>query len=804
MKRPYFLAESVDRDEQFLALCAPLSAGAGALAALIGGLTLIGWFGGVESLLWAPEGMAVMKPNAAACFLLAGFALVILGSGHKGKPAAIVAAFFSMAVAAAAGATLVEYFTDWNPGIDQLLARGLTADTHTSHPGRMAPNSTVAFLFLGISLFLLSFRAGDWAVSVLAFMSGLVALHGMMGFAYASESRHDFFNYTYIAFPTALALMALSVGALLALGDRGMMAPLSRKSVGAIQARRMLPSMVAVPFLLAWLRHEGTHRGMFADEFGVALMVVASSAALAVVVWIGLLTINRSDLARSRTLESLKAEQRFRKAMEESILTGIVATDTGRRITYVNPAFCRLVGRKEGDVLGSVPPYPFVHPGERRSVFGMDHAAGEGHPLRDEFEFRLLHGEGRTVVVSAYMSALRDANGVVIGTLSAVTDITEKKRQERELARTIEILERIFANTHFGIAYLDSEFRYIRVNRAYADLCGYPPEHFAGRRHFELFPGGEAAEIFRKVVGSGEPHAAFAEPFSPPGRTDLGVLYRNWTLQPVQEPDGTVIGLIYWMHDVTQRMRAEASLKEMEAAMVQQGKMAVLGQMAAGIAHEIRNPLSGLNLYLASAEKLAAEAEFPDPDNLGTLMKSLATARAASVKIEGVIRRVMDFVKPAATRLVPVRINDVVSESLELVVTTARKEGVSIDAALADGNPECRADARLIEQLLLNLVTNAMQSLEKGEGEKRVEVSTGTEDGQVVIRVGDSGPGVREEDRGRIFDPFFTTKATGTGLGLSISSRIVADHGGSIDVGSSRLGGAEFRVRLPVLAPPAL
>jgi signal transduction histidine kinase len=74
----------------------------------------------------------------------------------------------------------------------------------------------------------------------------------------------------------------------------------------------------------------------------------------------------------------------------------------------------------------------------------------------------------------------------------------------------------------------------------------------------------------------------------------------------------------------------------------------------------------------------------------------------------------------------------------------------------------------------------------------------------VVIRVGDSGPGVREEDRGRIFDPFFTTKATGTGLGLSISSRIVADHGGSIDVGSSRLGGAEFRVRLPVLAPPAL
>jgi PAS domain S-box-containing protein len=920
MKTPDDRPLPADRDEKFLALCTPLSAGAGALAFLTGLLTLAGWLYGIEPLLWAPAGMVVMKANAALCFLLAGSSLILLTSGHKGKAPRLFAGALALVVALVGLVTLVEYLTGWDPGIDQMLAREMPGAVKTSSPGRMAPNVAVAFLMTGISLLLLALRSGPWVVSGLGALSGMVALHGLLGFAYASEAPYGFLTYTHIAFQTALALMALSVGVLLALGDRGMMEPFSRKGVGAVQARRMLPAVVVVPFLLAWVRYEGMRRGLFADEFGVALMVVASSATLAVAGWAALLVLNRSDLGRSRAFDAMQSEQRFRKAIESSILTGIVATDREGKITYVNPAFCRLVRREEAALVGKGPPYPFAHPEERRSLSETGAALRRAHRSRGEFEFRLLRSDGETLGASVFLSRLRDSGGKVIGTLGAVTDITEKKHQRRELSRATEILERVFGNMRFGVVYLDPEFNYVRVNRAFADSRGFSPLYFLGKNHFRLYPSPGNEAIFRKVIETGEPFARFAEPFEDPRRPGLGVSYLDWTLQPVLEKDGSVIGLIYCSDDVTQRVRAESRLKEseqrlemsvkaadmgiwewnirtdevvysdqcaeilgyapaemepsasaarrlvhpedlpkviaaleahfergapfyeaefrmkakagdwrwirsrgtvierdeagrpvratgihqdftrareMELAMFRQEKMAMLGQMAAGIAHEIRNPLSGLNLYLAAAVKLSAEAEFEDPGHHDALMRSLGTARSASVKIESVIRRVMDFVKPSPPRLGSVAVNEVVAEALEMVAVTARKGGVAITTSLAEGLPPCRADAGLLEQLVLNLLTNAMQAVEKGEREKKVEVATAADGGSVVVKVSDSGPGVSRELRDRIFDPFFTTKPTGTGLGLSITGRIVSDLGGTIVVGESVLGGAEFTVRLP-------
>jgi PAS domain S-box-containing protein len=911
--------EDIERDDAFLALCPPLSAGLGALSVLIGFATLAGWIFGIEPLLWAPRDMIVMKANAALCFTLAGFSLVLLGSGHRGPYARAAAGAMAGVVALVGLVTLAEYATGWNAGIDQLLAVDPPGGVKTLSPGRMAPNVTVTFVLLGSALLLLSLRVGDRAVSILGFLAGLFALHGLMGFSYAPENSRSFLNYTHIAFHTAFALMALTLGTLLALGERGMMEPLSRRTVGAAQARWMLPAMVFVPFLLAWLRHEGTVRGRIEDEFGVAIMVAASSAAMAILVWSGLLKTNRAALERQRAFEALKAEERFRKGIEESILTGIVATDTGGRVAYVNPEFCRLVGREPEELLGGGPPYLFTHPRERRSVFEIDTAARVGIFRQDECEFLFRRSDGKAVVVSAFMSRLRDDRGHVLGTLAAVTDVTARKQQERRLAQTTEVLERIFANVQSGIAYLDRGFRFLRVNKAFADTFGRPPEAFLGRKHADLFPDSADLPVFRRVFATGETHAAVSDPFVIPGREAEGPFHRDWTVQPVKARGGATIGVILWMNDVTQRVRAEAGLKEseqrldlsvtaaglglwdwdittgravyneqwaamlgytladlgsgfsdweqlihpddragviaslvehingtmpvyeaefrmkaksggwrwirsrgmvsdrddegkpvratgvhqditkareMEEAMLRQEKMATLGQMAAGIAHEIRNPLSGLNLYLASAEKVAQAAEFEEPAHRETLLRSISTARAASVKIEGVIRRVMDFVRPVPMRLVPVDLNKVVAEALEMVAATGRQSGVALSAAFGEGLPACRADAPLIEQMTLNLITNAIQATEKQPGERRVEISTGAEGASLFIRVGDSGPGIAEGNRRRIFDPFYTTKAAGTGLGLSITSRIVAEHGGSIEVGRSPLGGAEFTVRL--------
>ncbi len=921
MDTPVPTGESPALDEQFLALSVAVSRGAGVFVVLVGGLTLAGWFFDVRFLLRTSPNAIMMKANAALAFVLAGISLRLIAGETRDGVARGIAAACALAVALIGLLSLSEHVFGTDFGIDQILVREAPGALKTVSPGRMAPNAAFNFALLGTSLFLLCVRRAYWPVSIMAFVALAVGLLAMLGFAYVDEPASGFIAYTHIAFQTALATTVLSAGVLLATGGRGLTEPLARGGVGNVMARHLVPAVFVVPLLLEWLRHTGEHRQLFHDEFGIALMVVANMAVLTLVVWRSALGLNRADHERKRAVASLEAEEAFRKTLEESILTGIVVTDVRRRIIHVNPAFCRIVGRGRAELLGTVPPYPFQHPGDRGIVKAIAAAVREGRLPPEGLELRLVRPGGETVDVAVLLSPLRDAGGRLTGAMAAMIDITERKRQERELARTTEVLETIYTNVQFMVVYLDARFNFIRVNPAYAAACGHPPDYFPGRNHFDLYPDAENEAIFRRVVATGEPYAVFAKPFEFPDQPERGVTHWDWNVQPVKEADGSVSGLVFCLRDVTGNIRGESRLREseqrlemsveaaelglwdwragsasvvcdgkwarrlgysrretdggfasweelihpedlpralagfndhlegrtpfyeaefrmraksgewrwiysrgkvferdgggaplratgihqdvtrareLEQAARQHEKMAILGQLAAGIAHEIRNPLSGINIYLAAAETLSGDVEFADPAARARLQRALGTARSASVKIEGVIRRVMDFVKPVLTRPGPIQVNDVVTESVEMAAATVRKGGVRLATTLAEGLPPCRADFRLIEQLLLNLITNAVQSMEGMAGDRTIEVATAMAGRRIAITVGDSGPGVPDGLREKIFEPFFTTKSSGTGLGLSISRRIVAEHGGEIEVGRSPLGGAEFRILLPV------
>ncbi|MBE0604517.1 MAG: PAS domain-containing protein [Deltaproteobacteria bacterium] len=372
-----------------------------------------------------------------------------------------------------------------------------------------------------------------------------------------------------------------------------------------------------------------------------------------------------------------------------------------------------------------------------------------------------------------------------------------RARQEKELESTANLLEKIFSNIHLKVAYMDPEFNLLRVNQTYADSAGHPPEYFVGRNHFDLFPHEENEEIFRRVAETGEPFAVSSKAFEYPEHPEWGTTYWDWSLTAVKGMGGTVNGLVLTLVDVTERVRAEVLLREKEEADIQQEKMALLGVMAAGIAHEVRNPLSGLNFSIAAAETVCTEAEELSPENRDVMVRTIASVRTASAKIGEVIRRVMDFAKPGRIELRRVNVNVAVREAVDMVSPMFRKSGIGIGLALSADLPPCKADLRLIEQLLLNLINNAAQAMEKTTGEKRIEVSSRKEGERVILSVADSGPGVSGPLREKIFTPFYTTRPTGTGLGLSISRRIVSDHGGTIEVGTSRFGGAEFLVSLP-------
>jgi PAS domain S-box-containing protein len=236
--------------------------------------------------------------------------------------------------------------------------------------------------------------------------------------------------------------------------------------------------------------------------------------------------------------------------------------------------------------------------------------------------------------------------------------------------------------------------------------------------------------------------------------------------------------------------------KELEKLIIVQDKMASLGRVAAGIAHEIRNPLSGINIYLNTLEKF-----FDRGESREKIKNVFHRLQSASRKIESVIRRVMDFSKPSQPHFILTDINAPIEEALTLTATTLRKSDILLETDLTPDLPTCRLDPQRFEEVILNMINNAADSLRRAAGKKRIKVTTGIQKRHVVVRIMDSGQGISAEDKENIFDPFFTTKADSTGIGLSISQRIISDHHGKIEVKTNPWGGAEFRILIPIASP---
>lgn len=233
--------------------------------------------------------------------------------------------------------------------------------------------------------------------------------------------------------------------------------------------------------------------------------------------------------------------------------------------------------------------------------------------------------------------------------------------------------------------------------------------------------------------------------------------------------------------------------KELETFLMIQDKMASLGHMAAGLAHEIRNPLSGIYIYLNTLEKRLHKLQ-----NSKKNLEIIEQIQSAAHKIESVIRRVMNFSRPGEPKFKLSNINDPIVEAIELASVTLRKSDIKINRILTQNLPLCLIDPPLIEEVLLNLITNAADAMKESKADKKIEIMTSRVKDKIEISVSDSGPGVPFYLRSKIFDPFYTSKSDSSGIGLSISHRIIADHGGSIEVGASKWGGAKFNVKIPI------
>lgn len=233
--------------------------------------------------------------------------------------------------------------------------------------------------------------------------------------------------------------------------------------------------------------------------------------------------------------------------------------------------------------------------------------------------------------------------------------------------------------------------------------------------------------------------------------------------------------------------------KEMENFLRIQDKMASLGRVTAGIAHEIRNPLSGIYIYLKAVKNI-----YNNMGDINTVLSIIDKIELASNKIESIIKRVMDFSKPGKPRFVMTNINENIDEVSKLTAVTLRKNGINFIKHLDPALPECWNEPHLIEQVVLNLITNAAEAMKGFEGEKIIELKTYREKDRIAISIKDSGPGIPISSQSKIFDPFYTTKTNSSGIGLSICHRIITDHGGSLRFNSGLKNGAQFIIELPL------
>jgi PAS domain S-box-containing protein len=324
-------------------------------------------------------------------------------------------------------------------------------------------------------------------------------------------------------------------------------------------------------------------------------------------------------------------------------------------------------------------------------------------------------------------------------------------------------------------------------NQALCRLTGFERAEVIGRDLRDWLPLEERTRLtrtFRNALAGKNADAVEAELVGKDGRR-IGTV---WSIAPIASR-GAVLSVVAVGQDQTK-------LRELQRHLIQAEKLATLGQLAAGVAHELNNPLTSITVYaeylLKKAEARAAEGE--DEGDGERLRKIADGAR----RIMAFTRDLVQYARPAGTRFDAVALDAVVRQALSLCEHVLEPTEIDLAVVLSPDLPPAAAVPGQLEQVVINLVTNAVQACGP-RGRIEVRAARG-DDGELAIAVADSGPGIAPTDRDRIFDPFYTTKTDGrgTGLGLSIVRNIVEQHGGRIRVDDSELGGARFVVAVPI------
>lgn len=486
-------------------------------------------------------------------------------------------------------------------------------------------------------------------------------------------------------------------------------------------------------------------------------------------------SIMASDVTHER-----ERETRFTELFE-TLQEGVYFSSPDGRLLDCNMALVRLFGYTTKEELLAVPVTQHYFDATQREVEKLEMESINGIRQR---EITLKKRDGSAVVVLDSARAVFDEAGRVVRYQGALIDITELRKAQEQLRDQEEFRQRLVDSFPDLILVFDRDGKYKFVSPRIRDLLGYEPNDFLGLSLIsDRTPAAlDLQRMFHEIV-TGEQKFNTAE-YNAQHRDGTWRVLRT-TASPVFDAQGNVAGVVASVRDMTE-------VKQMEQQLIQSERLAAMGQMIDGFAHELNNPLTAI---LGALELLETSTSDAPTARKYELVKQQAR-RAAEV-----VQNLLFFSRPPAPGKAPLNVSELVQRSLALHGHSLKLSGVSIDFVPDMSVPAVVGDPHQLMQVFLNLIINAEQAIRDARQKGTLRVRLGRRDQRVWISFQDDGPGIPRDDLKKIFDPFFTTKrpGRGTGLGLSVSMAILKKYDGDINVDTAPGGGSIFTVSLPAV-----
>jgi PAS domain S-box-containing protein len=448
----------------------------------------------------------------------------------------------------------------------------------------------------------------------------------------------------------------------------------------------------------------------------------------------------------------------------------------GRKFVFTNPAFRRSMGYTADELLG-MDPSTVIRPDDRESVRQSAVQMVKGERFQP-YEFRYITKSGETKWALDRVTSITYQGKQA--TLGNFMDITESKQAQERIEHAAEEWRTTFDSITDFISIHDKDNRLVRMNKALADAFKTTPKELLGKVCHEVMHGTKEPPAncpYRQTLTTGKP--ATMEMFEP----SLGIWLQEST-SPIFDAKGEVTGSVHIARDVTRQ-------KRMEEQLIMTDRLASIGELASGIAHELNNPLTSVIGF----SQLLMEGNVPD-----NIKEDLGTVYSEAQRAAAIVKNLLTFARKHASVKQLSQVNAIIEDVLRLRAYEQKVNNIEVDQRLGTNLPEIMVDNFQMQQVFLNIIVNAEFAMLEARGKGKLVITTERVNGVIKVTFTDDGPGIAKENMKRIFAPFFTTKEVGkgTGLGLSICHGIVSGHGGRIYAESELGQGATFVVELPL------